>query len=66
MKSLRLTAKVKAGLVLIVKRSATVWDAESGPEGWDREERAAVLAAARYVERKWSRELTARERQEGE
>lgn len=62
----RLTEKVRAGLWLIVKRSATVMSAEAGPEGWDKQERAAVLAAARYAEQKWGRELPASEEQEDE
>lgn len=49
----RLTDRVKRGLWMIVKRSATVMDAEAGPQGWDREERDAVLAAARYAEAYW-------------
>lgn len=53
MRKPRLTAKVKAGLAIIVRRSATVMDAEAGPQGWDRDERAAVLAAAKYAEAHW-------------
>ena len=63
---MRMTEKVRAGLWLIVKRSATVMSAEAGPEGWDKRERAAVLAAAKYAESKWGRELTASEQQEDE
>ncbi len=62
----RLTEKVRAGLWLIVKRSATVMSAEAGPEGWDKQERAAVLAAAKYAEQKWGRELLASDEQEDE
>lgn len=51
----RLTDKVKHGLWLIVARSATVMDAECG--GLDREERDAVLAASRYAEAHWKREV---------
>jgi hypothetical protein len=49
----KLTPKVKQGLWMIVARSATVMSAEAGPEGWDKEERQAVLAAARYAEAYW-------------
>lgn len=38
---------------MIVARSATVWSAEQTAQGWDREERAAVLAAAKYAEAYW-------------
>lgn len=55
----RLTDKVKNGLWMIVKRSATVMDAEAGPEGWDKEDREAVLAAVRYAEAHWG-EVTRR------
>jgi len=55
----RLTDKVKQGLWTIVKRSATVMDAEAGPEGWEKQDREAVLAAARYAEAHWG-ELTPR------
>jgi hypothetical protein len=47
----RLTDKVRRGLWLIVARSATVFDAESG--GLERDERDAVLAAAKYAEAHW-------------
>lgn len=55
----RLTDKVKRGLWMIVARSATVWSAEQTEQGWDRDERAAVLAAARYAEAYW-KEVTPR------
>jgi hypothetical protein len=54
----RLTDKVKDGLWMIVKRSATVMSAEAGPEGWDRQDREAVLAAVRYAEAHWGQRLT--------
>lgn len=50
----RLTDKVKAGLWMIVSRSATLWDAEQSDAGWDRAEREAVLAAGRYAEAHWA------------
>jgi hypothetical protein len=43
---------------MIVKRSATVMSAEAGPEGWDRQDREAVLAAVRYAEAHWGQRLT--------
>lgn len=49
----RLTDKVKQGLWMIVARSATVWSAEQTAQGWDKQEREAVLAAARYAEAYW-------------
>lgn len=49
----KLTDKVKQGLWMIVARSATVMSAELDGGGWDKEERQAVLAAARYAEAYW-------------
>jgi hypothetical protein len=49
----RLTDKVKRGLWLIVARSATVMSAEEGGMQDDRDDRDAVLAAARYAEAHW-------------
>lgn len=61
----RLTDKVKRGLWMIVSRSATVWSAEQTAQGWDRQEHAAVLAAARYAEAYW-RSVTPRHGEEEE
>lgn len=49
----RLTDKVKRGLWLIVARSATLWSAEEGGPGMERDEREAILAAGRYAEAYW-------------
>jgi hypothetical protein len=49
----KLTDKVKRGLWMIVARSATVFDAENGGLDLDRDEKEAVLAAARYAESHW-------------
>lgn len=49
----KLTDKVKRGLWMIVARSATVMSAELEGGGWDKEDRQAVLAAARYAEAYW-------------
>lgn len=54
----RLTDKVKQGLWMIVSRSATLMSAELDGGGWDKEERQAVLAAARYAEAHWGKRLT--------
>jgi hypothetical protein len=43
---------------MIVARSATVMSAEAGPEGWDRPDREAVLAAVRYAEAHWGKRLS--------
>jgi hypothetical protein len=48
----KLTDKVRRGLWLIVARSATVFEAEEGGMD-DRQERDAVLAAAKYAEAHW-------------
>lgn len=49
----RMTDKVKRGLWIIVARSATVMSAEDGGMNDDREERDAVLAAAKYAAAHW-------------
>jgi hypothetical protein len=51
----RLTDKVRRGLWIIVARSATVFSAERGGMNDDKEERDAVLAAAKYAEAHWRR-----------
>lgn len=49
----KLTDKVKHGLWLIVARSPTLFSAENGGPGMDREERESILAAGRYAEAYW-------------
>lgn len=49
----KLTDKVKHGLWLIVARSPTLFSAENGGPGMDREERECILAAGRYAEAYW-------------
>lgn len=49
----RMTDKVKRGLAVIVARSATLWSAEQGGPGMDRDEKEAVLAAGRYAQAHW-------------
>lgn len=49
----RLTDKVKQGLWLIVARSATLWSAENGGPGMEKEEREQILAAGRYADAHW-------------
>lgn len=51
---------------MIVARSATVMSAEAGPEGWEREERAAVLAATRYAEAHWGKRISGKQDREDE
>lgn len=53
MRKPRLTDKVKRGLWLIIARSPTLYSAENGAPGMEREERDAILAAARYAEAHW-------------
>lgn len=49
----RMTDKVRQGLWLIVARSPTVFAAESGGDGMERDEREAILAAAKYADHHW-------------
>lgn len=53
MRKPRLTDKVKHGLWLIIARSPTLYSAENGAPGMERDERAAILAAGRYAEAHW-------------
>jgi hypothetical protein len=53
MRKPRLTDKVKRGLWLIIARSPTLYSAENGAPGMEREERDAILAAGRYAESHW-------------
>ncbi len=48
------TEKVEKGMWLIVARSPTVMEAEEGCEGMGREERDAIMSAARYADYHWS------------
>lgn len=48
------TEKVEKGMWLIVARSPTVMEAEEGGEGMGREERDAIISAARYADYHWS------------
>lgn len=54
----KLTEKVKRGLWLIVARSPTLFSAENGGPGMDREERESILAAGRYAEAYWGKVTT--------
>lgn len=49
------TEKVERGMWLIVARSPTVMEAEEGGEGMGREERDAIMSAARYADYHWSK-----------
>lgn len=48
------TEKVEKGMWLIVARSPTVMEAEEGGEGMGRDERDAIMSAARYADYHWS------------
>lgn len=62
----RLTDKVKRGLWLIIARSPTLYSAENGAPGMERDEKEAIVAAGRYADAHWDVRKRVYDKQEEE